>query len=143
TQLVFARDGGGTHHEVRSLARLAARKRAEGAADVRLARRYPHLTRTLRLARLTSPSALGASVLRAVAFSGRPLGDRLARVLIALVGACDRYKLRGTWRRVHGALITLAYSQGVASEVGSEDALRQLVRAAGPAERALSDRWLD
>jgi len=130
-QFRFSRSAGGLHHELRNPARLAARKRAEGRADVQLARKHAALWPALRIAWPLQPwwTPLGA-VRRLARTSGT---ERLMRgVLEPLLGACERVRARGSWRALHGALAYYWYWRGVADTIGHEP-LQLLQRQAAAA----------
>jgi GT2 family glycosyltransferase len=130
TRLVFSREGGGVHHEMRDHARLRARKEAEGRADVALAARHPALWPSLRLAGRPSGVARGLTWL-ALHLPRASLA--LERMLEALLTPLEWVGARGAWRMVQGASLHAAYWRGVGRELGS--------RAPGTELRRLAARW--
>lgn len=123
----FTRSGGGLHHEMRDMRRLLPRKLAEGRADIRIARRWPEIVGYLTLAgRARYPHGI-LRVLRWRAFTLSAVAGLTTRVALPVLALLDRWKLRGYWRSLHGALLAQSYWRGVAAEVGSEEDLRALV----------------
>jgi len=132
-RIVFSRPAGGYHHEMRVHARLAERKEAEGRADIELARLHPDLRAELQLAGPFPRRRSLAGLLRRLAFRAPTLGRSLIAGLTLLLGPLEWVRLRGSWRRVHGAAMYFAYWDGVAAALGGGDraraALESLVRA--------------
>ena len=125
----FTRSGGGLHHEMRDMRRLLPRKWAEGRADVRIARRWPELVGYLTLAGRAKYPPTALNFLRWRAFSLRALAGLTTRIALPVLAFLDRWKLRGTWRTLHGGLLAQSYWRGVAAEVGAEASLQTLVAA--------------
>ncbi|MEO7512912.1 MAG: glycosyltransferase, partial [Gemmatimonadaceae bacterium] len=130
-RVAFSREGGGMHHEVRSILQLLPRKWAEGRADVRILRRWPELLSVLAIGKPEAPRATLLGFVRRLAFraTGRALlqargATRLALVLLAWL---DRWRWRNTWRFLHGGILTYSYWKGAANEIGSAANLAALV----------------
>ena len=132
-QVVFSREAGALHHELRDAAQLLRRKRAEGQADVQLARRHPELWPALRLATAQDLRGAAAYLQRLALFSPRA-SDMLGRALGVALAPLEALRWRGTWRAVQGAAMHGAYWEGVARALPSARALRALAREC--AERA-------
>lgn len=135
----FSRAAGGMHHEVRNLVRLLPRKWAEGRADVRILRRWPELVAVLKLAEREPPRRSWMGMLRRPAFAAPRVAHLFPRVMLPLLTLIDRWRWRHSWRKLHGGVLVLSYWRGVASEVGSEAALRDLVAES----RHAWSRWRD
>jgi GT2 family glycosyltransferase len=135
TTLRFVEDGGGWHHEIRSVEALASRKRAEGLADVQIAVRHPTLFAQLPLAAPSSGGARGWQRVRRLALSSsdgamaRLANIALARSLDVVRRALELFGWRLSWRRANGALLDYWYWRGVQDGVGGEVGLQALATA--------------
>lgn len=122
----FSRAAGGVHHEVRSTAQLLPRKFDEGRADVRLLRRWPELSAVVRASDPLPRRRSADGLLRRNALAGGRLADAVPHAALPVLRRLDRWRLRLTWRRVHGALLWHRYWCGVGAEAGSRVALERL-----------------
>ncbi len=134
-RVVFSRAGGGYHHEIRNHAELLARKRAEGRADVLLARRHPELWPDLRLADGES-GRLAAAAIRGLAMYAPLLGDLLERMSRLGLALLERVRLRGTWRALHVASLYYAYWRGARDALGGPRAGRRRLERRRDAARS-------
>ncbi|MGH7696832.1 MAG: glycosyltransferase, partial [Gemmatimonadaceae bacterium] len=138
-RVVFTREGGGFHHEIRSHAQLLSRKRAEGRADVILARKHAELWPGLQLAHGKS-SSLRLRAVRGLAMYAPFVGDAVqlgGRFGLKLL---ECMRLRGTWRAVHAASLYYAYWRGVTETLGGARATqRELQQHDDNARRAEGD----
>ena len=125
-RIAFAPDAAGYHHDATDRPRLMRRKRAEGKADVALARRHPHLTPALPLAAPRGRAWSRSGLLRRLAFRGW-LGNVLAAALLLSMDALEFLRLRGSWRRLQGGVQSYWYWRGVADAVGTQRALAELL----------------
>ncbi len=130
TRLLYTREGGGWHHEMRNHAGLHARKLAEGRADVAIARRHPELWPSLRLAQPVE--GLARQLVR-LAFRAPRLAERFERLAARVLPSLEWLGARGTWRQVQGAALHSAYWRGVALELGGHSPGKEL--------RRLAARW--
>ncbi len=127
-RVMFLPAAGGWHHELRDLQRLIRRKRAEGIADVGLARRHPALWPGLRLSWGELPLWHPLGLLRRSALSAPWMAAILTRGLSSLLPALERLHLRGTWRKVQAGVMYGWYWRGVADAVGGRSGLAALAR---------------
>jgi glycosyltransferase involved in cell wall biosynthesis len=123
-RVVFSREGGGYHHEVRDQGQLVSRKRAEGRADVLLARRHPELWPDLHLA-TGETGWLPVRAMRGLAMYAPLLGDVLEGVSRLGLWVLQRLRLRGTWRALHSAALYYAYWRGAIDALGGARAARR------------------
>lgn len=128
-RVLFLPAAGGWHHELRDLQRLVRRKRAEGIADVGLARRHPELWPGLRLSWGELPLWHPLGLLRRSALSAPRVAGFLTSGLASLLPALERLHLRGTWRKVQAGVMYGTYWRGVADAVGGRAGLAALARA--------------
>jgi GT2 family glycosyltransferase len=111
-EIGFSRQAGAHHLELRSPERLYERKRAEGRADVALARKHLFLWPALRLAQRMPSWWTAMGILRRL--SNVPvLANAVAAFLARTLPALERLHARATWRAVHSALVYLWYWRGV------------------------------
>jgi len=147
-RVVFSREGGGFHHEIRNHKQLQSRKRAEGRADVILARKHPELWPGLQLADGKSQS-LPLRAVRAVAMHAPFVGNAIETASRLGLLLFERMRLRGGWRALHAASLYYAYWRGVTVTLGgartARRELEQRRNAAALAERdvALHEIELD
>lgn len=135
-RIVFSREGGGYHHEIRDHAQLMSRKRAEGRADVLLARRHPELWPDLHLA-IGETGWLSGRVVRGLAMYAPLLGDLFERISQLGLWVLQHLRLRGTWRVLHSAALYYAYWRGATDALGgARAARRRLERRRDAGERA-------
>ena len=123
-RVVFTRDGGGLHHEIRNHTQLLSRKRAEGRADVILARKHAELWSGLQLAHDKSLS-LRLRAVRGLAMYAPFVGDAVQLSSRLGLRLLERMRLRGTWRAVHAASLYYAYWRGVTETLGGARAARR------------------
>ena len=121
-EFAFTESGGGWHHENRKGARLIDRKEKEGAADVTIARLHPWAFPALRLLawEATQP---GGSIVRRLAFRWPRTSRLITAVAERMLDVLESLRLRGTWRRVMGGMMYIAYWRGAARALGSWEAL--------------------
>jgi len=120
-RIVLSRAAGGFHHDVRNRQRWLARKRAEGRADVLLARRHPDLWPTLKLASREAPTVRFA---RWAALSAPFISRGILRALRPTMDLLEWLRFRGFWRMLHAASADVSYW------IGAGDKLRQDGRSA-------------
>jgi GT2 family glycosyltransferase len=138
-QIVFARDAAAGHHERTDLDGVFRRKRAEGRADVSLARMHPDLWPALPMGNeARRPSRRARWFRRLVA--GAPLAGSVAEAVsraqlsvLARIGARDR------WRALLDDLLWYWYWRGVADALEGTrfSAFREAVRGRSPEPVAL------
>ncbi len=116
-EIRFTREGGGLHHELRDRSQLLERKRAEGRADLLLARAHPSLWPVVRLSQVAGTS-VALKVLRRLAFDVPPVGNGLLRLSSMLLDWLERLRWRGTWRSLHAATMYYAYWRGAVAASG-------------------------
>jgi GT2 family glycosyltransferase len=133
----------GWHHELRDGPRLVRRKRAEGKADVRLARLHPDVFPVLRLAQQPYPYARVLAALRRLAFAAPWVGDRIADLLTAMLRPLERLRMRGMWSRAQAGVMYYWYWRGAAGALKGEQELRELHANAQAAARAYVMREID
>ena len=130
----FSREASGVHEERTDFARSLRRQYDEGVANVWLARRYPPLTRTLRLGNFHW-SRISRLVQR-LAFSAPTLAAVLAGVTHLMLGVADRMRLRRVWRRLSDLLLMHSYWRGV---VAGADSRTELLRLIAASEQSFSE----
>jgi GT2 family glycosyltransferase len=133
--LLFEPRAAAVHHEQTTLKRALERKRAEGIADVQLARRHPHLLPTLPLGWFDTHASRRQRWLRALAFSAPGAARAAARLLHRSLTLLEAGRLRGRWQRVLDDLLTYHYWIGVRAVVPGRAQLDEFLasRAAVPA----------
>lgn len=127
-RVLFVPAAAGWHHELRDHPRLILRKRAEGKADVRLARLHPELWSTLRISWREMPLWHPLGLVRRLALSAPPLADLLIRGLTRCLVPLEALRLRGTWRKVQAGVMYGWYWRGVGEAVGGRKGLESLYR---------------
>ena len=127
--VVFSRDGGGIHHELRNLRQLLNRKLAEGKADVRLARRYPELLPSLRIADPMPSWGFVQAWLRRIAGTAPIVGDLLLPIFRATLSVLELLRARHAWTYIQGAVLYFWYWRGATREAGGLDGLQTLAQA--------------
>ena len=125
----FTETGGGWHHENRTGGRLIVRKQNEGAADVAIARLHPWALPALRLLAYEA-SIPGGTIVRRMAFGWPRTSSFIASVAERLLDVLESLRLRGTWRRVIGGMLYIAYWSGAAKALGESSELDRLAREA-------------
>jgi glycosyltransferase involved in cell wall biosynthesis len=123
-RVAFTREGGGLHHEIRNHTQLLSRKRAEGRADVILARKHAELRPDLQFAHGKSQT-LRLRTVRGLAMYAPVVGDAVqlgSRLGLRLL---ERMRLRGTWRAVYAASLYYAYWRGVTDTLGGARATQR------------------
>jgi len=143
-RVLFAPAGGGWHHELRDHPRLILRKRAEGVADVRLARLHPELWPVLRISWPPLPWWDPLGLLRRSALSAPPVAGLLIGALTALLPMLERLRFRGTWRKVQAGVMYGWYWRGIADAVGGPRGLGALAAECGtPAPESAAPLTVD
>jgi hypothetical protein len=117
------------HHETTNLAKVFARKVAEGRADVQLTRRHPELVTELPLGWPPGGGRVRRLLLPLV-WRGTRVGDRIAQGLARSLPLLERWRLRHRWRGLLESLVAYWYWRGVAEEIGSADRLAALLEQA-------------
>ncbi|MEJ7810920.1 MAG: glycosyltransferase [Gemmatimonadaceae bacterium] len=140
-EITFAPDAAAVHHDATDLDRWYRRARAEGHADVSLARRHPALVRTLQLSHVGHRPTSVFGMLCWLAFRWPAAGDLIAALARALLRPLESLRLRRSWRRLSIAGKVYWYWRGVAAGVGTRQALGSLLAAAIGA--GISDREID
>jgi hypothetical protein len=133
--LAFCDRAAGIHREGTDLDRALARKRAEGAADVQMLRRHPHLLGSLPLGWFREHASRRQRFHRALTV-GRPAAAwRLAGALRRLLVPLEAARLRGRWRKALDDLLMCHYWLGVETVLpgrGQVGALQAACRAVPP-----------
>ena len=111
-RICFAPAAAAWHHELRNTTALNQRKRAEGVADVRLARLYPELWPVLHLSAPLTRRLSALGVLRRLASDAPRLGRIVAWIIQRLLPPIEAVRFRGMWRRAQGALMYYWYWDG-------------------------------
>lgn len=119
-QFVFAERASGTHADETRLPRACHRKREEGAADVKLATRYPELRPFLLMSR---PRTFNQRVLRMLAFHHAALGDRMVTSVARMLRVLERIGATSMWMRVVNGVLGYWYERGLADALGTRAAL--------------------
>ena len=126
----------GEHRIDTDLATTVAKTRAEGRRDVLIARRHPHAFHRLRISRVlardTNPQD-GAPAL-APALSAPDVAERALQRRMRCVGRLDRLGMRRRWFAEVGKALRLAFALGVRDEIGTSDALQELLATATTAD---------
>jgi glycosyltransferase involved in cell wall biosynthesis len=143
-RIVHVPAAGGRHHDATDRPRLMRRKRAEGRADVILARRHPGLATALPLAAVVERPASRLALLRRLAFAG-PLGAVPVALWTWQLDLLERLGLRGRWRWLQQDIQAYWYWRGVADAAGDRAAVADLLAhaAADVEERAASAFEID
>ena len=123
-QIAFCRTARGDHLDRTDLARLLKRKQLEGRWDCELGRLHPQLRPDLLMNYLIEFSLVASRILRFLAFRWRRGGDALAAGLRQSSVFCERFRLRGLWRRLFLGLQFYHYWRGVAESLGSLEQVR-------------------
>lgn len=124
--IVFAPDAAGYHRGPRDRNSLIARKRAEGRADIQMARRHPWLGPALPVTRQLATHRSMLGVLRRLAFAAPGIGDRTARLMTRMLDGFEYLRMRGSWRSLQAGVMYYWYWRGVADACGSPLALAEL-----------------
>ena len=127
-RVAFSSRAGGWHHESRDYAGIWRRKFEEGRGDVDLIRRHPRLWPVLALSRPLPKARTLRGMLRRLAFAAPWLGDAIAGLLRLMQVVQEFFRMRRAWARSRARLTSYAYWRGVASALGSRDALADLRR---------------
>ena len=130
----FSREASGVHEERTDFARSLRRQYDEGVANVWLARRYPPLTRTLRLGNFHWSRI--SRLAQRLAFTSPGLAALLAGVTHLILGLADRLRLRRVWRRLSDLLLMHNYWRGV---VAGADGRAELLRLIAASEQSFKD----
>ncbi|HTG84301.1 MAG TPA: glycosyltransferase family 2 protein, partial [Gemmatimonadales bacterium] len=125
-RVLFAPGAGGLHHELRDYRRLIRRKRAEGEADVRLARLHPEVWPELRLSWPEAPIWNPLGILRRAALTAPWIAHLMVRWLAGSLPLLEGLHLRGTWRKAQAGVMYGWYWLGVRDGVRSRRGLRAL-----------------
>jgi GT2 family glycosyltransferase len=129
-RFVFAPDAAGYHHETADLAASLRRKRAEGRADVTIARRRPELALSTPLAGWDHPWSPMVRRLRRLAFARPARGDRLAALLQRSLDWLESMRMRGRWRSRLVELLDYWYWRGAAEAIGTPQGVADLLQRA-------------
>jgi glycosyltransferase involved in cell wall biosynthesis len=121
------------HHELTDLDRSLARARAEGRADVRIARRHRDLIPTMELG-MREPR--DAWRLPRLALTHPTAGATAAGALRRALDGLEWMRARRRWRSLYGELRGFWYWHGVASELEGPGELASLRRAVRPRQAA-------
>jgi glycosyltransferase involved in cell wall biosynthesis/peptidoglycan/xylan/chitin deacetylase (PgdA/CDA1 family)/SAM-dependent methyltransferase len=125
-RVLFAAGAGGLHHELRDYRRLIRRKRAEGEADVRLARLHPEVWSELRISSPEAPIWNPLGILRRAALVAPWIAHLMVRGLGGTLPLLEGLHLRGTWRKAQAGVMYGWYWLGVRDGVGSRRGLQTL-----------------
>ncbi|MCW3781712.1 glycosyltransferase [Defluviimonas salinarum] len=131
----YAADAHGLHHDTSDLRRSFDRARAEGRADVAIARKHPELFPFLLAAEMTAPG-VRAWLLRQSVFRLAGPARLAAAGLGALLPVFEAAGLRRTWHRGSRMVRTHAYHRSVAEALGGQRELDALAGRAAEAARA-------
>lgn len=126
--LCHAADARALHHDASTPARNLARARAEGIADIQIARKHPDLFFNMKSAGMAFP-ATGARVLRVLTFRTPRLGRALFRGIGGALPLLRVLGMRNRWLLLGGYLRAFAYHSGVAAEAGGLAAYDSLAAA--------------
>jgi len=118
TPIVYLPGAQGWHyeHETASLEAGYARAREEGCSDVRMARKHPAMRQELPIVELHAAGGF-TKRLAWMAFDAPWLGAVFAKLVLSLLQSCRRRRLRGPFRKLHGALRQYWYLVGAAGEL--------------------------
>jgi len=139
--VAFSDAAAGVHDERTGLDRSLGRKRAEGAADVQILRRHPHLLLSLPLGWFDVHAPRRQHWLRALAFRFPSLAAGAARAMRAALGWLEGARLRGRWQHLLDDLLTLHYWFGVLEVLPARaqvEALRVECMAARPPDDTMT-----
>jgi hypothetical protein len=128
----FAPVAVGHHHEKSDLTRVLHRKHQEGRADVMIGRRHPELRPVLPLGSLPPRRRSLRYLLRSSAFACPSIGDALAAHLVRMLDLLEGLRRRQQWSRLLDHLLSYWYWRGVASELGTQQALVHFLQAQLP-----------
>ena len=133
-QFQFIERAAGWHHEHTDLARALQRKRDEGQADVRLARKHPHLASVLPFSATHRHLTKRGRLLKKLAVTAPGAGDVLELACRALLDVLERCRARGPWRRLLDDLLSYWYWRGLSETLNGAPAssLRSEPPPAGP-----------
>ena len=123
-KLLYAPDACGLHHDQSDMQRNLARAGAEGAADVRIARKHPELFSFKMMASLGTPY-VPARVLRFVVFRAPAFGRLCQKILIAAIPVLEQTGLRSLWNKSNHAVWAYSYYTSAARELGTIAALKE------------------
>ena len=124
----------GLHHEHTDLRRALRRKRDEGSADVRLARKHPSIAPALPFSAAHRHLTLRGRALKKLALRSPVLGDAAeacCRTLLPLLEGC---RLRTRWRTMLDDLLAYWYWRGVGEAL--EGAAVSTIRRMPPAPQS-------
>lgn len=125
-RIVFAPEARAWHHELRDSAALIRRKQAEGVADVRLARLYPELWRSLRLSHPEQKPWSALGIVRRLAVDVPVLGRALARAAQRMLPLLEWVRFRTIWRQLQAGLMYFWYWHAAARAMGGRAGLATL-----------------
>jgi GT2 family glycosyltransferase len=118
----FSWDAIGDHYDDNDLAQWLRRIGHEGVAHVQIGQRHPEL-RTSLFAEFMSPAARWQRMVRRLAFAFPEHGAALERLALRQIAWCERFRLRGLWRKSVRMLREYNYCRGVAQAIGGKRAL--------------------
>jgi glycosyltransferase involved in cell wall biosynthesis len=131
------------HQDVTDLRRLMNRKKAEGKADIQLARQYPRLGCDLPFAGQITHLTLFSKTLRGIAHVWPGGADLVVWLLIPLLFLVEKLKLRSLWQWLLGGLLVHAYWQGIFIETRDWKEIRALAGKPLPAPEERIDLACD
>jgi len=120
----------GYHHENTDIKRSLHRKYQEGKADVLLGDIHPELRSTLPLIRLRLSSFTLGTLPCNLAFRFPALSSIVVTCLRHVLAVFEFTRLFRRWQKLLDFLLAYSYWLGVASELGTQDRLFELVRVA-------------
>jgi glycosyltransferase involved in cell wall biosynthesis len=121
-RLSYVPSARGLHFDRSDLRRNLARARAEGIADVQIARKHPHLTTQMMFSNLKAPYR-SARVLRFALFRVPRLGRLCRSALLPVIPWLETLGMRRSWLAATRAVWAYSYYGGAAETLGSVDAL--------------------
>ena len=112
------------HHDASTLAKILARKRAEGRAGVQLAQRHPALARVLPLG--YPPAGRLATLVQRAAVDNGTMAAVVPGACGAALRLLEMVRMRDKWRDILERLMDYWYWRGVREEAGSQTAVEAL-----------------
>jgi len=120
----------GYHHENTDIKRSLHRKYQEGKADILLGQIHPELRSILPLIRLQLSSSTLGSLMCNLAFRFPALSNNFVTCLRHVLAVFEYARLYRRWQQLLDFLLAYSYWLGVASELGTQKRLSELVRDA-------------
>jgi glycosyltransferase involved in cell wall biosynthesis len=112
----------GHHYETTDLPIWLRRIRQEGEADIQIGRRHSELRASL-FTHFAAPSDRRKLFIRKLAFGLSRQGNWLERLLLPQAALTEQLRLRGPWQNIVGVLREYNYWRGVATAIGTWQAL--------------------